>query len=63
MIMQPNMNCPQTVGVSISGGLCSSTLKILQEKPKIEKLIIDFLKLRVWYNAKLFNRLCKVRSS
>ena len=25
--MQPNENCPQTIGVSISGGLSSSTLK------------------------------------
>ena len=24
--MQPNENCPQTIGVSISGGLSSSTL-------------------------------------
>ena len=28
MIMQPNKNCPQTIGVSISGGLSSSTLKL-----------------------------------
>ena len=32
-------------------------------RPNIGYLKIDFLKNRVWENAKLLNRLCKVRSS
>ena len=49
--MQPNQNCPQTMGVSISGGLSSSTLKKPYMVPDFQFLVslgrISF----TWYNT------------